>query len=140
MAEQITREIQFKSQANGKSSPAEMHLTLFTRQEQKMRALKSLMGFWAIAALCVLIPIAHFILVPGFFVAGIIMASRRWKTDREGIDASGLCPACNNQICIKLDKNAELPQWKDCPECSGALELNAGAKTLDKTRMNAEKR
>jgi len=125
MAEQITREIQFKSQTNGKNTSAEMHVMAFTQQEQKMRALKSLMGFWAIAALCILIPIAHFILVPGFFIGGIIVASRRWKTEQEGIDASGPCPECNNKICIKLDKNTELPQWKDCPECSDPLELRA---------------
>jgi len=125
MAEQITRNIQFKSQKNGKNKPAKMHLFLFTQQEQKIRALKSLMTLWGIAALCVLIPIAHFILVPGFFVAGIIVASRRWKTGEEGIDATGPCPDCNNEICLKLDKNAELPQWKDCPECGDPLELQA---------------
>lgn len=127
MAEQITRKIQFKNQKNGKSHPAEMHLSLFTRQEQKIRALKSLMVFWTIAALCILIPIAHFILVPGFFIGGIIVASHKWKTEEEGIDATGACPACDNKICIKLDKNADLPQWKDCPECADPLELRVTA-------------
>jgi len=131
MSEQITRNIQFKSQTSDKNKPAKMNLFLFTQQEQKMRALKSLMAFWGIAALCVLIPIAHFILVPGFFVAGIIVASRRWKAGEEGIDATGACPACNNEICLKLDKNAELPQWKDCPECGDPLELQVASGKKD---------
>jgi len=125
MAEKIIRAIRFKSQKNGGSGPAEMHVVIFTQQEQRMRALKSMMTLWAIAALCILIPIAHFILVPGFLIGGIVAASRRWNTKEEGIEATGSCPACHNGICIKLDKNAELPQWKDCPECSDPLELQA---------------
>jgi len=123
MAEKITREIQFKSQTSGKSNPANMQVIMFTQQEQKMRALKSLAMFWVIATLCILIPIAHFILVPGFLIGGVVAASQRWKTKQEGVDATGSCPACHNDICIKLDKNAELPQWKDCPECADPLEL-----------------
>jgi len=127
MPEQQTRIIRFKSQKSGASSSAEMHVNTFTQQEQKVRALKALLKFWAIAAVCVLIPIAHFLLVPGFFIGGIIVASRQWKTEEEGLDATGACPACNNNICIKLDKNADLPQWKDCPECGGPLELQASS-------------
>jgi len=125
MAEQITRAIRLKSQKNSESNPANMHVTVFTQQEQKTRALKSLMAFWAIAALCILIPIAHFILVPGFLIGGVMTASRRWKTKEEGIEATGVCPACHNEIRIKLDRNAELPQWKDCPKCMDPLELQA---------------
>jgi len=123
MAEQITHEIQFKSQKSDEANPAEMHVIVFTPQEQKMRALKSMTVFWAIGALCVLIPIAHFILVPGFFIGGIVAASRRWKIEEEGIDATGSCPACHNDIRITLEKNSELPQWHDCPECADPLEL-----------------
>jgi len=131
MPEQITRAIRFKSQKNNESNPAEMYVIAFSRQEQKIRALKSMMTFWAIAALCLLIPIAHFILVPGFIIGGIIAASRRWKAEEEGMKATGPCPACHNEICIRLDKNTELPQWKDCPECADPLELQALAENRD---------
>ncbi len=125
MPEKITRSIQFKSQASGNTETAEMHITAFSVPEQKTRAIKALLKFWLIAAVCVLIPIAHFLLVPGFFIGGIIVASRRWKTDAEGEDARGCCPACHNQITISLEKDAELPQWHDCPECSDPLQLQA---------------
>jgi len=127
MAEHITRSIQFRNQASGKASPADMHVTRFSPKEQKGRALKSLFGLWLIAAVCVLIPIAHFLLVPGFLIGGMIVASRRWKTEEEGNDASGACPVCANPISIELDRNAELPQWHDCPECSEPLELQTSA-------------
>jgi len=123
MPENITRAIEFKSQASGNTTPAQMHITEFSVTEQKSRAIQSLLKFWLIAAVCILIPIAHFLLVPGFFIGGIIVASRRWKTEREGEDASGSCPACHNQITVSLEKNADLPQWHDCPECADALQL-----------------
>ncbi len=125
MSEKITHKIKFKSQKNGKTMSAEMRVTAFSIQERKMRALKTLLGFWLIATVCILIPIAHLILVPGFLIGGYIAAKRRWHTAEEGIDASGPCPACENDICIKLEKDADLPQWHDCPECSGPLELQA---------------
>ena len=123
MAENITRTIQFTSQTSGEANSAEMHVTSFSPHEQKMHALKSLLVFWAIATVSILIPIAHFLLVPGFLLGGIIVASRRWKVVEEGRDATGLCPSCGNHICIQLNKNAELPQWHDCPECSKPLAL-----------------
>jgi hypothetical protein len=125
MPEDITRMIQFKSQAGSGANPAEMHVSLFSPREQKMRALKSLLTFWAIALVSILIPIAHFLLVPGFLLGGVIVASRRLKIAEEGHDASGICPDCENHICIPMDKNAELPQWHDCPECSDPLTLQS---------------
>jgi len=123
MAEHLKQKIQLKSQKSGATAYAEMHVVSFTKQEQKVRALQALAMFWLIALICVLIPIAHFILVPGFLIGGIIVAKRRWNRDMEGIDANGSCPACSNNIRINLEKNAELPQWHDCPECGDALEL-----------------
>lgn len=123
MPESVTREIHFKSQKTAAQCAARMHVTAFSDHEQKIRAIKSLLGLWGIAAVCLLIPVAHFILVPGFLVGGIIVASRRMKTAEEGIDAEGTCPACNNDIQIPLEKNAELPQWHDCPQCGDPLEL-----------------
>ncbi len=123
MAENITRAIEFKSQSSGKANPAEMHVVAFSPSERKARAIKSLLIFWLIAILCIPILIAHFILVPGFFIGGIVVASRRWKAEEEGREAIGICPACDQQTTISLDKNPELPQWHDCSKCSASIEL-----------------
>jgi len=125
MAEHITLATQFKSQKDGASTAAVMQAITFTPQEQKSRAMKKFLMFFVIASVCILIPIAHFFLVPGFLIGGIIAAKRLWNRSSEGIDAKGICPACNKQITINLDKNGELPQWHDCPECGDALELQA---------------
>jgi len=124
MPEQITRSIQLKGK-NSATSIATMHITVFSRAERRKRAVLALLGFWALAVLSVPIMIAHFILVPGFLIAGLVMASRRWKTEEEADQATGTCPVCHNKIRIDLEKNGELPQWRYCPECSDPLELTA---------------
>ncbi len=100
-----------------------MGVDVFSRKEQKTRAIKALLIFWLIALVSILIPIAHFILVPGFLIAGAIVASRKWRITEEGHEAAGVCPACDQQIVLDLDKNSDLPQWVHCPNCNISLEL-----------------
>jgi hypothetical protein len=124
MPQQITRTIQLKSQA-GETTQAEMTLQTYSNTERKKRAILTLLGFWALAALSIPILIAHFILVPGFFIGGIVMSSKRWRTEEEAEGVSGTCPACHNEITINLEKKGELPQWQYCPSCNDSLELDA---------------
>lgn len=128
MPQQIKENIILFSQKTGSSLPATMDVVAFSDQEQKMRALKSLLFFWSIAIVCVLIPVAHFILVPAFLITGTIAAKRRWNSAKEGITTEGTCPVCNKPITIHLEKNADLPQWHNCPACEASLELQAESK------------
>jgi len=128
MPEQLTKEIMLASKSHDPTS-ARMQIVSFTPQEQKMRAIKALLTLWLIAALCVLIPIAHFILVPGFLIAGGIAAFRKWKLPAEGREASGECPDCHHAVHIDLEKNSDLPQWHNCPECGVSLELTESTKS-----------
>jgi hypothetical protein len=124
MPEQITRAIQFKSQKEKHISDAQMFVQTYNDKEQKIRAIKTLLLFWLIAAVCVLIPIAHFLLVPGFFIVGIMKAIKLWNKAEDGLNAQGECPVCHKQITFNLEKSTELPLWRDCPECGESLELN----------------
>lgn len=125
MAEHIQRSILFKAQQGGASREATMEVIAFNEGERKTRALKSLGLLWMIATVCVLIPVAHFVLVPGFLIAGVMVARRRWNTPEEGLSATGECPSCGQSVHLELEKSADLPQWRNCPECGAGLELRA---------------
>ncbi len=56
-----------------------------------------LLGFWAIAGVCVFIPGAHFVLVPGFLLVGIIAATLRFREDHSLVEVVGVCPRCKVQ-------------------------------------------
>lgn len=124
MPQQTTQTIQLKSQA-GQTTQAEMTFRTYSNPERKKRAILTLLSFWALAILSIPIIIAHFVLIPGFLIGGIVMSSKRWKTEREAESVSGVCPACGKEITINLDKKNELPQWQYCPSCNDSLELDA---------------
>ena len=125
MPEQITRDIHLKSQKQQHITQAKMLVQVYSEKEQKIRAIKTMLIFWLVAAVCVLIPVAHFLLVPGFFIVGIIKAIKLWHKAEDGLSAEGECPSCHQHIVFNLENNAELPQWRDCPECSESLKLSA---------------
>jgi len=121
----ITRNISFKSQTSQAINPATISVIEFSEREQKTRGMQSLLLFWTLAIISIIIPIAHIILVPTFLIGGVVVAKRRWNQKEEGITADGNCPACANAITINLEKKAELPQWHSCPQCNDSLELQA---------------
>ena len=63
------------------------------RGERLRRGAKLWATLWALAALSVLIPGAHFVLVPGFFVAGPIAGWLRTRQTRGVLGGEGACPA-----------------------------------------------
>lgn len=124
MPQEIIKNIQFKGQKSKTANPAKMWIQSFNEKEQKVRAIKTLLKFWGIAALCILIPIAHFLLVPLFFVMGIVKSLKLLHKAEDGLYAKGTCPSCEQQVKLTLENNAELPQWIDCPNCKQAIEIN----------------
>ncbi|WP_038250404.1 hypothetical protein [Ghiorsea bivora] len=124
MPQEIIKDIHFKGQKSKVMNPAKMWINTYNEKEQKVRAIKTLLNFWGIAALCILIPIAHFLLVPLFFIMGIMKSMKLLHKAEDGLYAEGNCPACEKQIKLNLDNNADLPQWIDCPNCKQAIELN----------------
>jgi len=125
MPKQHDLEIQFVGQRSKDIKSATLEYIQYSAKEQKIRAVKTLLMFWLISMVTILIPIAHFFLVPGFFIVGIYMASKLWKVEKEGQTAKGDCPACQNSICLDLEKKMELPQWHNCPECAESLQLQS---------------
>lgn len=51
-------------------------------------------GCWIAAVCCVFIPILHFVLVPGFLVAGVVLGVSRLREDVTLASIEGACPRC----------------------------------------------
>ena len=96
------------------------------------RALKAGGLFWAIAAGCVFIPGLHFVLVPGFFVIGVVTGLRHLRDQEIVSGVRGACPRCGLEQAFAAG-NRLTPSWSlDCPACHTALALtlDAGAVPL----------
>ena len=61
-----------------------------------VRALLTTLTLWVIAALMFFIPLAHFVLIPAFFVTGIVMGVVRLLDDVSLLSAQGVCPRCHD--------------------------------------------
>ena len=100
-----------------------LHSQAFDLRERKIRAAKILGLMWLFAALSLPIIIAHFVLVPGFLIAGPVMAYKRYRVTEVPDHVSGNCPAGKEDFTLALEASDRLPMWRHCPSCSASLYL-----------------
>lgn len=89
------------------------------------RALAGLGACWGIALVTVFIPVAHFVLVPTFSVAGVVIAALRLREDRRLAGARGACPRCGREQEFAAGGRFHGERALDCPACHQLLRLIA---------------
>ena len=119
-----TQTVTFKSSNNNSFRDAELQITFYDDKDRLKRSLMRLGLFWLLAVGSIPIIFAHWVLVPGFFIAGPIAAMMVYRVDQAFDNASGLCPNCNEQITIKLEAKDTLPKWTYCPSCNNSIQID----------------
>jgi hypothetical protein len=104
-----------------------LRIRVWSAPERAVRTAKALLGCWILAALSLFIPVAHFFLVPGFFVAGIVLAVRRAGEGRTLVQVRGACPRCGRDEPLGLRGKAIFPKEIQCPGCGARLALRSPA-------------
>ena len=74
---------------DSKTRAGEMQSTCFEQGDRIQRALTRLGLLWLLAGVTLFIPIAHFVLVPGFLIAGPVMAWLTYKVSQQREQVSG---------------------------------------------------
>jgi hypothetical protein len=87
------------------------------------RVLGGLGMFWGLALVSVFVPVAHFLLVPTFAVAGIVMAVKRAREDRRLVLLRCTCPRCGAAHELRPGGRFVAGRRVDCPTCHGDLTL-----------------
>lgn len=70
-------------------------------QSRLGRGVVRLVVCWGLAVACILVPLLHFVLVPGFFIAGPVLA---WLAARDTVvvkSARITCPKCGKETGIE---------------------------------------
>ena len=93
----------------------------FDRAERIARAGKGLAMAWGAALVSVFIPVAHFLLVPGFFLAGLLVFGKRMRRRAVVDTVRGACPDCNHEQTFDVSSNWRLPMHLTCANCSRLL-------------------
>jgi hypothetical protein len=122
MSEALTEAVTIKGNESA-ASVGELHTRRFNSGERMGRAGKVLGISWALALVTLFIPIAHFVLVPTFLIAGPVMAAMKYKVETVMEKVHGICPECNQVVDIVLEPNDKLPKHTYCPACNKPVHL-----------------
>ena len=88
------------------------------------RTLAGLGSCWVLALVTLFIPVAHFILVPTFVSAGIVVAILRAREDRRLLKVVGVCPRCGVSQEFSAGGRFQSEKSLDCPKCHTRLTLS----------------
>src|SRR3569623_412783 len=100
-----------------------LHVLVFTPHERLVRAAKVWGLSWLLALASVPIIIAHWVLVPGFFIARTLWAYKRPGMPLVPDHANGQCPTNGEVISLALEPSDRLPLWTYCPVCHASIQL-----------------
>ncbi len=71
-----------------------------------------------------IIPVAHFVLVPTFLAAGLVMGAKRAREDRRLLGVHGACPRCGVEQEFRVGGRFFNGRAVDCPGCHNSLRLS----------------
>ena len=110
--------------------PAQRATVVVIEQSSGQRLARALAGlglFWGLALGGLFIPVAHFVLVPSFLTAGIIVAVKRVREDRRLVLVRGPCPRCAVEQEFKPGGRFVNGRSFGCPRCHGNVSLAGDA-------------
>lgn len=108
---------------HGRPTAGTVTIREFDREGRVRRALAGLGQWWGIALLSVLIPVAHFVLVPAFLAYGAWRFFQRLGTAELATGARGTCPDCGAEQALELEPRWRAPQPVTCRYCHRGLRL-----------------
>jgi hypothetical protein len=105
-------------------TPAQATVVVQGPSRRATRALTGLGACWGLALVSVFIPVAHFVLVPTFIVAGVVVAVLRAREERRLMSVSGACPRCGAGLALTPGRRFQADCALDCPHCHQVLRLS----------------
>ncbi len=97
----------------------------FDRAERLVRASKGLALAWVGAFVGFFIPVAHFLLVPGFVIGGMVLFRSRLGSREIADSMTGSCPDCGLEQDFGSAGRWEPPHAVTCHGCHRSLTARA---------------
>lgn len=109
------------------SSTGVIQVQLWPKKERTLRALKIGGVCWGAALISVIFPLIHFFLVPGFLIAGPVVAFFIMGQESVVLGGSGTCPECQASLPIART-SYEFPISDLCTQCQANLKIEMEGK------------
>jgi hypothetical protein len=116
----------------GEKTTGTVELRIWDKKERTMRALKALGMTWGAAAVCVIFPIIHFVLVPVLILAGPIIFSIVVGQEQVILGGKGQCPKCKQEFEIARS-SVKWPMTDICNHCQAELKIGQLPETVSAT-------
>lgn len=101
------------------------------------RAALRLIVCWVLAGVSVLVPLMHFLLVPGFFIAGFVLATLAFRATVEVRSPKVACPKCAQTTPIEAGTTGwPVTIW--CAACGTTFFARRAAPELQKQKPSSE--
>lgn len=117
--------VKLSTQLNNTSN-GHVYYREWTAKDKTQRAFKVLGTLWALATLSVFIPIAHFVLVPLFFISGPIAFAIVFNRENVILGGVAECPDCKQIFDIAKSK-VDWPLKDICSLCYHQLTITNNA-------------
>lgn len=108
--------------AKAKTTDGEIRVQFWNKRERMARALKWGGLCWLASLVSVILPLAHFILVPGFFLAGPAVAFFLMRQESVILGGEGKCPRCEEVLPI-VRSSYRFPLSDLCTRCQTPVDI-----------------
>lgn len=128
---ELSLKVQILGDTPGAMTTGQIRVQHWSPPQRLSRALKLGTACWSGAAIAILIPFLHFLLVPALLIAGPIVAFIIYGQESVILGGEGLCPNCNATLPIART-SYEFPVSDLCSKCQYAVKIEPLATDLRK--------
>ncbi len=118
-SEIVTQKVILKSDENHQSEGT-VKIQYFNRKQRIMQSLKIFGLCWGGAIVGVFLPIIHFVLVPSFILAGLIVPGFVYFRESLVLGGEATCPKCHAPFPIEKGSN-QWPLSDLCTQCRTSI-------------------
>ncbi len=87
------------------------------------RGLIALAICWGIGAICIFIPLFHFVAVPTMVITGIVLFALRLREGVSIVEVRGYCPSCKEEKIFPAGGRFHDHRTVRCNQCAEKMEL-----------------
>ena len=122
MAKSVNVSIRDRSDSS-KSLDTEIQVVSLSVVQRLLSGAITLVTCWIVAAVCILIPVLHFVLVPLAIIVGVVAFFVRFNLKEMREASRTKCPVCSNEL--HLEKSAfNWPMIETCKSCGSRLTIS----------------
>ncbi len=110
------------STSSGKELRVQVNIRTLSAQERKQKAFRTLGICWGLSLATIPLPPIHWVTVPGFFIAGIVLFFRKLREPEYFEKIAFDCPECGKRVDVP-EQVVKNPLAFVCPHCRYGLKL-----------------